>query len=152
MEKLKFIAFALVAMLATFMVTSCSKDDENDTSGSGALIGTWVLEDYSEEYDYSQTVKMTLTFRSNNTGSIVEDWITNTRATEINKYAMDFYWSITSDANGNDIMRVSYVSGDKNTELFYGDSNTALWTSQYVVTGNILNVYTDGGVWVFHKK
>lgn len=65
---------------------------------------------------------------------------------------MDFYWSITSDANGNDIMRVSYVSGDKNTELFYGDINTALWTRQYVVTGNILNVYTDGGVWVFHKK
>lgn len=134
------------------MVTSCSKDDEYDTSGSGALIGTWILEESSEESDFSGALNMTLTFRSNNTGSIVEEWITNTRATEINKYAMDFYWSITSDANGNDIMRVSYVSGDKNTELFYGDINTALWTRQYVVTGNILNVYTDGGVWVFHKK
>lgn len=151
MKKFKFIAFAFVAMLMTFMASSCGKDEESDPPVVGGLNGTWFLEETSESGSYSNTLRMTLTFRDDHTGSIVENWTTVSRASENNTYAMEFSWSSTSDSNGNDILRVSYVSGDKNTEIFAGDSNTVLWTRQYVVTGNILNIYQGGGVWVFHR-
>lgn len=151
MKKIKFLALAFVVMLTTFMTASCSKE-EDDPSASGTLKGTWVLEETSAGSGYAISLKMTLTFRGDNTGSIVENWVTETRASNSETYEMNFSWSTTSDSNGNDILRVSYVSGDQNTELFTGSGSTALWNRQYVVTGNILNVYGDDGVWVFHRK
>lgn len=141
----------LAVIMFNFLATSCGKDDP---SSPGALHGTWILEATDEDDDYIETLKMTLKFNKNNTGSIVEDWHGETRASEHETYSMDFSWSTTSDSNGNDILRVSYVSGDKDMDLFPDYSgNTALWTCRYVITGKILNIYTsDGDVWVFNKK
>ena len=95
------------------------------------------------DYGY-ESIKMTLTFNSDNTGKIVEDWEWTSRAESKEKYSMEFSWSITTDSNGNNTLRVSYISGDKDTEIFYGNDNTVLWTRQYVLTGKILNIYGNG--------
>lgn len=142
----------IVVIMTTLLCVSCKKDDPDDGTGSKSLVGTWVFQDSYEDDEEWESVTMTLTFKSNNTGKIVEDWRWGSRADGGSSYSMEFNWSCTTDANGNDILRVSYVSGDKNTELFYGYDDTALWKRQYVLTGKILNIYDDGDVWVFKKK
>lgn len=149
-SRLAHFAGIVAIIMTAFMATSCSEEDEPSTSGS--IVGTWVLEEGTSDYDSSAKLKMTLKFNKDNTGSIVEEWTSESKATEHDIYSMNFSWSTTTDSNGNDILRVSYVSGDKDTELFYGGASTVLWTRQYVITGKILNVYLNDGVWVFNKK
>ncbi len=151
MKKFKFLTF--VAILAAVMCTSCG-DDEAPEPAPGEvdeLVGTWYLETTASDDGTTASLSMKLTFNEDKTGSIVETWTYTTRATESQRYSMNFGWSTTSNSNGEDILRVSYVSGDKNTELFIGSSSTVLWTRQYVVTGDILNMYVGGGVLVFHR-
>lgn len=145
-----FAGFIIIALI-TLMFTSCG-DDEDSLKDSDSLVGTWVLEETYEDEDESASIKMTLKFNKDNTGSIVEDWVSQTKSSTHETYSMNFSWSTTSDSNGNDILRVSYVSGDKNTELFPGVSSTVLWTRQFVQTGKILNIYSNDGVWVLNKK
>lgn len=155
LNKLSHYAGILLIALTTMVFASCSdKSDPVDEpqAPSHPLVGTWTAQETVTQDGMSLTLKMTLTFQEDNMGTIVEEWIASTRATTHETYAMTFSWSTTSDASGNDILRVSYVSGDKNTELFSGSANTALWTRQYVLTGRILNIYEGGGVWVFNKN
>jgi len=144
----------LVIMLTTLMATSCGGDDDKDEpSNSASITGTWTFEETLTDEDGSTSLMMTLIFNKDNTGSIVEVWNTESRASGSNTYSMEFSWSSTTNSNGDNILSVSYVSGDKNTELFPGSSSTALWKRQYVVTGKILNIYDgDNGVWVFNKR
>ena len=133
------------------VTSSCSKDDEPKTVN---IVGTW---QYTEEFidaDFSEMLTMTLKFNNDRTGSITENWVTETRASSNETYRMDFSWATSVDSSGNEILKISYISGDKNTELFPGSSSTALWTRQYVLTGNILNIYDgqNNGVWVFKRK
>lgn len=143
-----------IVMLTALMTTSCGNDDDDDIMDSGNITGTWVLEeiDNDPDDDYTSSIKITLKFNKNATGSIVEEWTTTSKATNHEVYTMNFSWSTTADADGNDILRISYVSGDKNTELFPGGSGTVLWKRQYVVTGKILNIYDGDGVWVLNKR
>lgn len=145
-QSIKLLSMLLTFFAMSFTLTSCS-DDDNDNNG---IVGKW---ENLETYDEGNTVgsiKMVLTFNGDGTGRIVEEWNRQSRLTS--SYTMDFSWSTTSDTNGNDILRVSYVSGDKNTELFPGGTNTVLWTQRYVLTANILNIYSaNGGVWVFKR-
>lgn len=141
------LCMALVAVLTCVGFTSCSDDDDNKS-----IVGTWECYDEYVSADEQESIKMTLTFKKDNTGSIVEEWNSVSRATSQEVYTMNFSWSTTTDASGNDILRVSYQSGDKNTELFMGTANTALWTKQFVLTGKTLNIYGSEGVWVFNKK
>lgn len=150
--KLTYFVGVLFIALTSVMFASCSKDEDDELTKESGLPGTWVYEELLEEDNGTASVKMTLTFNANNTGSIVEDWTNESRASSHQTYSMDFSWSTTTDSSGNDILRISYVSGDKNTELFGGTSSTVLWTRQYVLTGNILNIYQGAGVWVFNRK
>lgn len=143
-----FFIMALV-MISGIMASSCSKDDEPEQE---SILGKWEYSETETDEDGTVSISMTLTFKSDRTGSIVEDWSATTRSTSNYRYSMDFSWTTTSDSNGNDILKISYVDGDKNTELFPGGSNTVLWTRQYVQTGKILNIYGSDGVWVFNKK
>lgn len=148
-----FMQFSIifVAILTSFMTTSCSNDD--DPSSSDALCGTWIYEDSYEGDDYYDNVKITLKFNKDKTGSIVEDWYWKTRASEQEHYSMNFSWSTTKDDSGEVYLNVSYISGDKDTKLFKGDY--VLWKRKYVLTGKILNIYGNDGsnsVWVFNKK
>lgn len=157
MQQCKFFSLArfagiLVVLLTTFIASSCSKDDNDNPSNSGALVGTWVTETTGSSDGGFVSMKITIKFNKDNTGSIVEEWSSQTRASSHESYSMNFSWSTTSNANGDDIMRISYVSGDQNTELFPGSGSTALWTRKYVVTGKILNIYDGDGVWVLNKK
>lgn len=160
MKKFSKYATLLVAVLfVAFGFASCSDDDDNgggNGNGNGAsstsIVGTWRNSDVAEDEDGMVSLDMVLTFNNDNTGRIVETWAYSSRATTNETYTMDFQWTTTSDANGNDILKVSYVSGDRNTEVFAGGSNTVLWTRQYVLTGNILNVYGGDGVWVFNRQ
>ncbi len=128
------------------MVSSCKDEPEEDN-----IVGKWEYSESEIDDNYSYAAKMILTFKKDKTGSIVESYQEEeTRASS--EYRMNFSYSTTTDFNGNSILKISYVSGDKDTELFPGSSNTALWSRQYVLTGKILNIYDDDGVWVFHKK
>lgn len=140
----------LLVTLAMFTgLTSCSSDEPDSQS----IVGTWTLSEVEENVNEITTVNMTLTFKSDHTGSIVEVWNTESRASSNERLSMNFSWSSTTDSDGNDILRISHVEGDKSTQLFPGSTNTVLWTLQYVQTGKILNVYSDyGNVWVFKKK
>lgn len=149
--KLAHFAAVVIIALTGFTFSSCGGDDD-EPAKNASLIGTWVYEELNQDDDVMENVKMTLKFDANNTGSIVEEWLYETRASSHETYSMKFSWSTTSDSNGNDILRISYVSGDKNTELFPGGVNTVLWTRQYVLTGKILNIYGGDGVWVFNRK
>lgn len=146
---LSHFAGMLIVFLSVFFAASCSDDDDPNPSSQDALIGSWVAEKTWDDYDEIETLKMTLTFNKGYTGSIVEEFSSETKATE--RYQMNFSWSISSDANGNDILRFSYVSGDKEMIIF-DEESAALWIRQYVVTGKILNLYSGDGVWVFNKK
>lgn len=141
----------VVVVMATFLCVSC-KDEPNDGSNAKSFVGTWVCQESDEDEDEWESVSMTLTFKNDNTGKIVENWSWGSRASGNDTYSMTFNWSCTSDSNGNNILQVSYVSGDKNTELFYGYENTVLWKRQYVLTGKTLNIYEGNDVWVFKKK
>ncbi|MCM1163149.1 MAG: hypothetical protein NC339_02710 [Muribaculaceae bacterium] len=157
MEKFtKSLFLVLLALCFSVSLTSCGGDDDDpkpDEPVGNTIIGQWGLSVTQTDTDGSiYSLRMDLTFNKDYTGSIVETWTSQSRAATSNTYAMNFNWSTTSDANGNDILKVSYVSGDHNTELFYGTSSTALWTRQYVLTGTILNIYGGDGVWVFNKK
>lgn len=138
-----------LVMMTAAMFSSCSNDDEPKED---SIVGKWEYTETETTEDGSISISMTLTFKSDKTGSIVENWSINTRASSNRQYSMDFSWSTTSDSNGNDILKVSYVDGDKNTELFPGSASTVLWSRQYVQTGKILNIYSNDGVWVFNKK
>lgn len=157
----KSVRYAGMLFLALFalVVTSCGGDDNDDPEPvpdapqtTNGLVGTWSLTETASDETGSGSLTMTLTFNADNTGSIVEDWYITSRASSRETYSMSFSWSVTSDSNGNDILRISYVSGDKNTEIFPGSSTTVLWTRQYVLTGNILNIYGGSGVWVFNRR
>lgn len=152
MEKKIYKLFGIMALIlmSGFMFSSCSDDDDEPSNDS--IVGTWSYVETIEGDYYLTNVYMTLTFNSDKTGSIEENWITDSRASSNNTYKMDFSWSTTSDSNGNDILRISYISGDKDTELFNGGESTVLWNRQYVLTGKILNIYSGNGVWVFNKK
>lgn len=142
----------LVAVVTMgFTMTSCSDDDSNVLDNS-SIEGRWV---YTENYDdegETLLITMELVFNRDKTGYIIENYDYSSRASSKEQYRMDFSWSTTQDSNGNDLLKVSYMSGDKNTELFYGSSGTVLWTRQFVLTGAILNIYEGDGVWVFNRK
>ncbi len=146
-------ASILVVVLTAFFATSCS-DSDDEPSTKGSIYGTWTFEDsFIDEDDIMNNLNITLTFNKDNTGSIVEVWGFESRASETYTYSMNFSWTTTSDSNGNDIMKLGYISGDKNTEIFKGSQNTVLWSRKYVITGNILNIYDlDDNLWVLHRK
>lgn len=145
-----FIVVMFLAVLQSVSFTSCSNDDDEPKSVS--IVGKWEsLEEYSDDEE-SMSIKMTLTFNNDRTGFIEENWKYESKASSVENYRMDFSWATTTDSNGNDILKISYVSGDKVTELFPGSSSAVLWTRQYVLTGNILNIYGGDGVWVFNRK
>ena len=150
MKKKFFQVFALltIVLMSAVTVTSCSDDNDGP---SDSIVGKWVLTQTDIEDDGTYSVTMTLVLNSNKTGYIAENWSSSTKASSSEDYRMDFSWATSTDSDGNDILKVSYVSGDKNTELFPGE-NVVLWQRQYVHTGNILNIYQGSGVWVFNKK
>ncbi len=141
----------LMAILSGVVSTSCSSDD-NDEPKAQSIVGKWELYESYEEDDETGSIQMVLTFNSDYTGSIDETWRYQSRASQVENYHMDFNWSTTTNSNGSDILKISYVSGDKETELFPGYSTTVLWTREYVLTGKILNIYGGDGVWVFNRK
>lgn len=152
--------YLLVTILAVSMglgMASCKKDkDDDEPKGpeSPSLIGTWTLEesDYDPEEGAWVKVSMVLNLNEDNTGRISENWTFETKASSSFSYAMNFSWSTTVNANGDETLVVSYVSGDKNTEIFMGSESTVLWKRQIALTGNILNIYGGSGVWVFNKR
>lgn len=146
-------ASILVVVLTAFFATSCS-DSDDEPSTKGSIYGTWTFEDFFIEDNTSNGLNITLTLNKDNTGSIVEVWSVESRASETNTFSMNFSWTTTTDSSGNDIMKLSYISGDKNTEIFMGGENTVLWSRKYVLTGNILNIYDpeDNSVWVLHRQ
>lgn len=150
----KFFAVALLVVVTGFAFTSCSDDDDDkNTNGTGSLVGTWSMTQTIENSSSINTISMVLVFKGDHTGSIKQTLTSQSRAAS--SLEMNFNWSTVSDSNGNQILQVSYVNGDKNTELFYDDSkeqSIVLWRNQYVLTGKILNIYEGGGVWVFNKK
>lgn len=150
---LKFFTMALFAMATVCSLISCSNDTKDaPTSGNSSILGTWSLTQEFEEEDGMESVDIVLVFNNNQTGSIKETWRYESRAATTNVREMEFSWSTVSDSDGNQILQVSYVSGDKNTSIFNGSENTALWKREFVLTGNILNIYSGNGVWVFNKK
>lgn len=152
MEKIhKIITLLLLSIVTGLTFSSCSKADEPKEV---TIVGEWNLSEKETNSDGTVTseLKMNLIFKSDRTGSIQEQWTVNSRAVSNETYVMNFSWSTATDSNGNDIMKISYMSGDKDTELFEGGENTVLWTRQYVLTGDILNVYGGDGVWVFRRK
>lgn len=157
-KSVRYAGMLILAFVA-LMFTSCGGDDKDEpqpqpdaTQTQTSLVGTWNLIENFDDETGSGSLAMTLVFNADYTGSITEDWYVTTRASSRETYSMSFNWSITSDSNGNDILRISYVSGDKNTEIFSGSSTTVLWTRQYVLTGNILNIYGGAGVYVFNRR
>lgn len=148
----KYAALLVAVLFVTFGFTSCG-DDDDDGGGaaSTSIVGTWRYTEAEADDDGIESMDMVLTFNSDHSGRIVENWTSSTRAAASVSYTMDFQWTTATDSNGNDILKVSYVSGDRNTELFLGGPNTVLWTRQYVLTGNILNIYGGDGVWVLRR-
>lgn len=141
-----------IALMGGMMciASSCSKnDDPKDVN----IVGTWQYTEVIPGYNYTETITMTLKFNSDRTGSISEDWVTETKATGYSNYRMDFSWATSVDSSGREILKISYIKGDKNTELFPGD-DTVLWTREFILTGNILNIYgyQSSDVWVFKRK
>lgn len=151
MEKLlKSLLLAFFTITFAMGTSSCSKDDDDESS---SLVGKWEYNEVYTDDDETASLNMILTFKSDNTGSIVETWGYESRANSTEVYSMNFSWATSTDSSGNDILKVSYVSGDHDTEVFYGSSSTVLWTRQYVLTGKILNIYSSSSnVWVFNKK
>lgn len=133
------MALLTVVMVASF--SSCSDDD--DQLKTSSIVGKWVCSVEDDDESFS----MVLTLNSDATGTIEE--LFTTRASY--SYNMKFSWSTATDSNGDTTLKVSYISGDKVTELFPGSSSTALWSRQYVLTGDILNIYQGDGVWVFNR-
>ncbi len=138
-----FKRFSMVMMVAVMTVSFSSCKDENGPD-STSIEGRW--ECVQEDKDDGTLFKMVLTLNSDATGTIDEELSRASYA-----YSMEFTWSTTTNADGDDILRVSYVDGDKETELFPGSSSTVLWSRKYVLTGNILNIYQGEGVWVFKR-
>lgn len=146
----KFLTVALLMVVTGLSFTSCKDDDDKPKDGS--IVGTWrYSEVVYDDNDEREVLNMVLTFNSNKTGKIVETWEYETRSASVETYSMDFTWATTTDASGNEILKVSYVSGDHDTEVFMGSESTVLWTRQFVLTGNILNIYGNDGVWVFKR-
>lgn len=139
----KYFSMAMLVAVMVVSFSSCSDDKNDDVLKSTSIVGRWECTQSDDE----NLFKMVLTFNSDATGIIDEAW--STRASSA--YSMQFTWSTTTNANGDNILRVSYVKGDKLTELFPGSSSTVLWSRQYVLTGDILNIYQGDGVWVFKR-
>lgn len=151
----KLLPVMLFTLMTGFAITSCSSDDDKaatEEPKAVSIVGRWEnLESYTSD-EVESSIKMVLTFNSDRTGSIEEYWAYQTKASSNETYSMKFSWATTTNSSGDEILKISYISGDKNTELFPGSSNTVLWSRQYVLTGNILNIYGGDGVWVFNRK
>ena len=153
----KYLKYAMLVMTLLFMTVtlpSCGGDDDEPTPAPTSILGTWECSEEYEDEDEVASIKMELKFNKDNTGSITETWSasTKTKASSTETYSMKFSWATTMNSDGNEILKISYISGDKNTELFPGTSSTVLWQRQYILTGNILNVFGGDGVWVFKRK
>ncbi len=147
----KLFSVMLIMLMTGISFSSCSKDD-GDEPKTVNIVGKWEYMETYEDENVTESIKMVLTFNNDRTGSIEENWVYESRASSVENYKMNFSWATSTDSNGNEILKISYVSGDKVTELFPGESTTVLWTRQFVLTGNILNIYGGDGVWVFNRK
>lgn len=161
-QTLKLFGLLLI-MAFSFTASSCSDDKNDEPSASASLVGTWTYEKPESSKDDDEGFKMILKFNKDNTGTYTEEWVSNeTRASS--SQTMNFGWSISTDSKGNDILRISYVSGDRDTMLFPQDpkrpnSNIVLWSYPCVLTGKVLNVtanspvdFDDFLLWVFNRK
>lgn len=63
---------------------------------------------------------------------------------EHDTYSMKFNWSTSTNADGEDILKVSYVSRDKQVWSFPG-------TFRYIITDKILKISGNGSL-DFNKK
>lgn len=146
LTRMQFI-YVIVLLLTTFMISSCSKDDNDGPSNGNQLVGKWVTTTMNYKEDRVKSVKIILKFNSDNTGSIAEDWEYDLDLEEpVRKsYLMKFRWTTKADDN---TLTIDYVSGDRHTELFDGDYTITHWTRKYAVAGTTLHLFP----WTLHKK
>ncbi len=136
----------LVLMVTAFSVSSC-KDDNDGPSNGNQLAGKWVATTMDYERYGLKSMKITLKFNSDNTGSIAEDWeyVFDLEEHVHKSYRMKFKWIAKADDN---TIAIDYVSGDRHTEVFDGDYTITHWTRKYAVAGKTLHLFP----WTFHKK
>lgn len=144
-SRMQFIGI-LVLLFTAFAASSC-KDDNDGPSNGNQLVGKWVTTTNDPELYGVKSVKITLKFNSDNTGSIAEDWEHDFDMESLvhKSYLMKFRWIAKADDN---TIEIDYVSGDRHTELFDGDYTITHWTRKYAVEGKTLHLFP----WTLHKK
>ena len=123
---MKYIKYLLVMIFAVMVSVSCSSDDDS-TSDSNALVGTWGL----TAMDEGDELKATFIFNANKTGSLLTE-LTYQGMTD--SYTENFTWA---------------TSGNKLT-LTSSNSDPEILT--YSISGNKLSITDDTGETIVFTK
>ena len=124
MKQLKYVMIMVLAVMVSVSSISCSNDD-ND-SDKNDLVGTWVLSESADGFEYAISV----TFNANLNGTLVVS------AT---------FEGVTETENSN----FTYsTKGDQLTMVMDGETTV----STYSVSGNKLTITDDGESVVFTRE
>lgn len=131
----------ILLILSALTITSCNNDEPNATG----IEGTWKCSLSNSNY----SLDATLVLNKDATGSLVEYVSEAIGSSENHLY---FYWSTTTDSDGNDYLKISYKNGDNSTVLIPVITDSSLKTLKYALTGEKLHVYGVSDTFVFDKK
>lgn len=140
MKKIFYIAGCLMlCILASLTLTSCSEEEP-----SNSIVGTWVCDNSTSSY----TDVTTLVFKSDNSGTIQNEW----GSRSIDKMVFDY--SLTTQSNGEQLLTVIYKSGDQSVYPFASSTGTTVqWQRTVTVAGKTLSIKTsEGYVMLFKRK
>jgi len=148
MRKIKFLAFALIAVFVCAGFTSCGDDDEEEVNGANPFIGTWVGT-YEGDADAGPVVTMSFDGNTNMTASCPEeDWyFTGTYRYE---YDADY---VSTAARIAFVGR--YVDGNGNNQYEDEDlyDDDADFNSCYFSADlNSLTIDFDGSTFVLYRQ
>lgn len=128
---MKKITFFLALLFGLTLMTSCSKDDDSETTDSDRFIGTWTYSDPSAK-ESSEVKQIRFTFKKDKTGAFVFLYGDNSRANkEIER------WWVIEEEQKLKFETVEYI-----------------YTFAYEFDGNdlLLDLFDDGYMYLLEKQ
>lgn len=126
MKKLKFLAFALIAVLTCVGFSACGDDDKDDSvpADQFSVVGIWDVQENGDYYDFQDNGKGI--FYANYADGVEKDWFA-------------YEYNFTGSSTANVVMK--WYSGENWTGNFNGTMTVAV----KILSNDKITITTDQG-------